>query len=240
MNDAPLRPLPGFAERVRADGTPLPSAPADDRRDRILAATAELVAEHGYHPTTLEQIVRRAHVGWPVFYKCFADKEAAFLAVVDETFAAAAARMERAAERAAGPWPARVAAALGAFLDAVAVNPDHARACLVEVLTAGPAGVARYENALQAVRPLLREGRALNPRTAELSDTLEDTLAGAVAWIVYQRLVEDEAGEAPGLLPETLEFVLLPYLGEEETARAVERWAPPHSGKKVPPAGTAA
>jgi AcrR family transcriptional regulator len=239
MSAAPLRPLPGFAARVRADGGPLPGA-ADDRRARILAATAELVAEHGYHPATLEQIVRRARVGWPVFYRCFADKEEAFLTLLDEAFAAAAARIEGAAERAEQAWSARVAAALDVFLALVAAHPDHARACLVEALTAGPAAVARYEAALHSVRPLLREGRALNPHAAELSDTLEDTLAGAVAWIVYQRLVEGEASEAPALLRETLEFVLLPYLGEGETARAVGRLAPSPSGKHAPPAGTAA
>jgi AcrR family transcriptional regulator len=240
MTDAPLRPLPGFADRVRAGGEPLPLAAGDDRRARILAATAELVAEQGYHPATLEQIVRRARVGWPVFYRCFADKEAAFLALLEEAYAAGGVRLQQAAEAAGEDWSIRVAAALETFLGLVADYPVHARACLVEALTAGRAAVARYEAALHAVRPLLRGGRALNPRAAELSGTLEDTLAGAVAWIVYQRLVEDEASEVPGLFPEALEFVLLPYLGEEETTRAVARWASPHSGKQTPPAGTTA
>jgi AcrR family transcriptional regulator len=224
-----LRPLPGLSARTPPGEAPLPleAGAADPRRARILAATAELVAARGYHATTLEQIVRRARVGWPVFYKRFADKEAAFLALFEETADAALELMRDAAEQAAEPWPHVVAAALRALFTAIAAHPVRARACLVEVLTVGPVAVARYEHAMQGLRPLLLPGRALNPRAAELSDTLEDTLAGGVVWIAYQRLVAGEASRIPSLLPETLEFVLLPYLGEEETARAVERFGAP-------------
>lgn len=225
MTDMSLRPLPGLSSRIRPGDAPLPAPAREDRRARILGATAALIAEQGYHATTLEQIVRRARVGWPVFYKRFADKEAAFLALLDETLAAATTLLETAAARVGDPWPARVTAGLGAIFEAIAAHPNHARACLVEALAAGPTAVARYERALQSARPLLLAGRAFNPRAAELSDTLEDTLAGAVAWIAYQRLVENKADQVPTLLPETLEFVLLPYLGEKDTSRAVARYA---------------
>ncbi len=223
---APLRPLPGLDARV-PPGERLPplGLESEDRRARILAATAELVAERGYHATTIEQIVRRARVGWPVFYQRFADKEAAFLALLEETFAAGHDLLRAAAHAAAEPWPRSVAAAMRTLFAGASARPDLARACLVEALTAGPAAVARYERGLQAARPLLLPGRALNPRAAELSDTLEDTLVGAVAWIVYQPLVSGEPERIPALLPEAFEFVLLPYLGEAETAAAVERYA---------------
>ena len=217
-----LRPLPGLAERMPAGESPLPvELSPDDRRARILAATTELVAERGYHGATLEQIVRRARVGWSAFYKHFADKEAAFLAVLDGAYDAGLALLRDAAARDPEPWPRSVAAALRALFAALAEHPALARACLVEALTAGPPAVGRYERALQGMRPLLQPGRALNPRAAELSESLEETLAGGVAWIAYQRLVEDEPERIPALLPEALTFVLLPYLGEAETARAV-------------------
>jgi AcrR family transcriptional regulator len=218
-----IQPLPGHAERTPPGELPVDrDAAAEDRRRRILTAVAELVSKRGYHATTLDLIVRRAHVGYPAFYKCFADKEAAYLALFD----AAAARAERlirdaASPEPARPWPEAVAAALSALFDAIAEHPLLARACLVEVMTAGSAAVARYEQALHALARILLPGRRFNPRAAELSDTLEDTLAGGVAWIVYQRLVAGEVERIPALLPETLEFVLMPYLGEAETDRAV-------------------
>lgn len=220
----PLQPLPGHTERTPPGEAPVPRADAaDDRRRRILLATAELVAKRGYHGTTLELIVRRARIGYPAFYKHFADKEAAYLALFDAVVARTVARVAEAIEAGEGrPWPERVAAALRALFEALAAHPLHARACLVEILTAGPAAVARYQGALREIgAPVLRPGRGLNPRAAELSDALEETLAGGVAWIVYQRLVAGEADRIPSLLPEALEFVLMPYVGEEETARAV-------------------
>ena len=49
--------------------------------------------------------------------------------------------MHGAAEEAEA-WPEQVAAALATLFDAIAERPILARACLVEVLSAGPAAVA--------------------------------------------------------------------------------------------------
>lgn len=220
-----LKPLPGHDARTPPGELPVPRDVADeDRRRRILMATAELVAKRGYQATTLELIVRRARIGYPAFYKCFADKEAAFLALFD----AASSEVDRLLSEVIDscrqrPWPELVAGALRAIFASIASHPIEARACLVEVLTAGPAAVRRYEETLHSMRPILRPGRDFNPRAGELSETLEDTLAGGIAWIAYQRLVAGEAKRLPGLLPEALEFVLMPYLGEGETAQAVEQ-----------------
>ena len=94
-----------------------------------------------------------------------------------------------------------------------------ARACLVEAPTAGPEAVARHEAALKRFVPLLRPGRELNPRSDELPESLEDTLAGGVLWVINQRLIAGEEEKLRGLLPEALEFLLRPYVGEDEAAR---------------------
>ena len=66
--------------------------------------------------------------------------------------------------------------------------------------------------------PLLKPGRELNPRRDQLPETLEDTLMGGVMWVVNQRLIGGETEKLRALLPETLEFVLRPYVGEEKAA----------------------
>jgi AcrR family transcriptional regulator len=215
-----VRALPGKASREPPGLPPVSrdEAAADQRR-RILAATADLIAEHGYQAMTIEMIVRQARVGYATFYKHYADKDECFLALLDGAIERAAAAVEDAYEREAGPWPDRVGAALGALFAQVAAHPNVARACLVEALTAGPEGMARHEAALKRLVPLLRPGRQLNPREAELPETLEDTLASGVFWVLGQRLIGGEAEKLRGLLPETLEFVLRPYVGEEEAAR---------------------
>jgi AcrR family transcriptional regulator len=215
-----VRALPGKASRQPPGPEPVSRAAASaDQRRRIIEATADLVAEQGYPETTIEQVVRRARVGYATFYKHFADKEEAFLALLDAATERTLYVVEEAYDRETGPWPDKVGAGLGALLELAAAHPSVARACMVEALTAGPAAAARHEAALKRFAPLLRPGRELNPRQAELPDTLEETLAGGVLWVVNQRLVAGEAGRIRALLPEALEFLLRPYVGEDEAAR---------------------
>jgi AcrR family transcriptional regulator len=194
------------------------AAAAAEQRRRILGATADLVAELGYSGTTIEMIVRRAKVGYTTFYKSYADKEECFAALLDAAHERTLRRVEEAYEG-EGLWPDRVRAAVEALFAEVAAHPTVARACLLEAPAAGPKARARYEEALRSFTRFLRPGRELDPSLLALPDTVEDTLLGGVLWIVEQRLTAGEAATLPGLLPETLEFVLRPYLGEEQAAR---------------------
>ena len=90
---------------------------------------------------------------------------------------------------------------------------------MVEAPTAGAEAAARHEAALKRFVPLLQPGRKLNPRGDKLPANLEDTLIGGVLWVVGQRLIAGEPEQLRALLPEALEFLLRPYVGEEEAAR---------------------
>lgn len=213
-----VRALPGKASRQPPGPEPVSRADAAaDQRRRILEATADLVAEHGYQATTIEMIVRQAKVGYATFYKSFDDKEAAFMTLLDEAVEQLTGRVKEAYER-EREWPDRVAAGLGALFEVIAAHPNVARACLAEASTAGPEAAKRQEAAMKQFAPLLKPGRELNPRREQLPDTLEDTLMGGVMWVVNQRLIGGEAEKLRALLPETLEFVLRPYVGEEKAA----------------------
>jgi AcrR family transcriptional regulator len=215
-----VRALPGKASRQPPGPEPVSrAASADDQRRRILEATADLIAEQGYAETTIEQIVRRARVGYATFYKHYADKQEAFLALMDAAVERTAYEVEEAFDREDGPWPDKVGAGLGALLKIAAEHPGVARACLVEAPTAGPEAAARHEAALKRFAPLLRPGRELNPRADKLPESLEETLAGGVLWVINQRLIAGEAEKLRALLPEALEFLLRPYVGEDAAAR---------------------
>jgi AcrR family transcriptional regulator len=215
-----VRALPGKASRQPPGPEPVSRAEvADDQRRRILEATAELVAERGYAEATIEQIVRRAKVGYATFYKHYADKQEAFLALLDAAVERTVYAVEEAYDREDGPWPDKVGAGLGALLAVAAAHPAVARACLVEAPTAGPEAAARHEAAQKRFAPLLRPGRELNPRKDQLPESLEETLVGGVLWVIGQRLIAGEAERLRALLPETLEFLLRPYVGEDVAAR---------------------
>lgn len=215
-----MRALPGKASRQPPGPEPVSrSEVAADQRRRILEATADLVAEHGFAEATIEQIVRAARVGYATFYKHYADKEEAFLALLDAAVERTVYVVEEAYDGEDGPWTDKVGAGLGALLAIAAAHPNVARACLVEAPTAGPEAAARHEAALKRFAPLLSPGRDLNPRKDKLPANLEETLAGGVLWVIGQRLIAGEAEQLRALLPETLEFLLRPYVGEDEAAR---------------------
>jgi AcrR family transcriptional regulator len=215
-----VRALPGKASRQPPGPEPVTrSEVAADQRRRILEATAELVAERGYAEVTIEQIVRRARVGYATFYKHYPDKESAFLALLDAAIERTLYEVEEAYDRESGGWPEKLAAGLGALLKEVAAHPAVARACLVEAPTASQGAAERHEEALARFVPLLRPGRELNPNSDRMPVSLEETLIGGVLWVINQRLIGGEADRLRALLPETLEFLLRPYVGEQEAAR---------------------
>jgi AcrR family transcriptional regulator len=219
-----MRSLPGRASRTslgESSSTLTRDGVKDDQRRRILRALGELVAKRGYETVTVALIVKRGRVSYKTFYNHFSNKDECFLALFDEAFAVTerSVRDSLAAEPEA-PWPRQVAIALRAFFELIAAEPLIARACIVEAPTAGPIVLERYERARKAFVPLIRAGRKFNPKAAELPKTLEDTLAGSLLWSAFQRLISGEVDRIEELLPETIELVLRPYLGERQAVEA--------------------
>jgi AcrR family transcriptional regulator len=224
-----MRALPGRASRATLDAPPASvtrsSAHADQRR-RILRAVGELAAERGYSDVSVELIVKRAHVSFKTFYKHFASKEDCFAALFESAVIATEATIRRRLAAEPLPWPDQVALALRTLIELILDEPAIARAIIVESPTVGPAITERYERATKALAPLFRAGRQLNPRGAELPDTIEDTLAGSVFWSAYERLIVGEADELADYLPVLLELVLRTYLGQAEASRIARAEAP--------------
>jgi AcrR family transcriptional regulator len=194
---------------------------AQNQRERMLLATAELVAERGYQKTTIELIAKTARVALVTFYEHFADKEACFLAAFDENVEAAHEVFVELLEPQQA-WPEQIAASLEVLLEMVVNEQARAKLCIVEAQAAGAAALARYQAMLESVTPKLREGRELNPRAERLPEGLEVAIAGGLAWLIHQRLASGRADDLKGLLPEMLQVTLTPYVGEVEAGRAAE------------------
>jgi len=173
-------------------------------------AIAELTAEQGYDATKIGDIVRRAGVARKTLYDNFEGKEEVFLAAFDAAVEEALRRVEAACGEAEGDWEEKVRAALAAFLGYVAEEPALARMCMIEALAATPTSTRRYEEAMQRFVDLTGQ---IVPHTEQLPETIEETLVGGVAWIVYQQLRRHEGDKAEDLLPELSDFILAPYLG---------------------------
>jgi AcrR family transcriptional regulator len=192
----------------------------EEQRRRILLAMGELVAKRGYEAVTIALVVKRAHVSYKTFYKHFGNKEECFLELFDRTIEQLRERIDtRLGESADAPWAEQVVIAIRTLFEAFLAEPLIARAIVVEAPTVGPIILKRYQEAMNMLAPLLQRGRESGAEAAALPPTLEVTLAGGVIWSAYQRLIVGEADRIATLLPESVEFVLRPYLGQEEAAR---------------------
>ncbi len=190
---------------------------AGHKRKRIMKAIAELTAENGYDATKIADIVRRAGVARKTLYENFEGKEEVFLDTFDAAVDEAIRRIEASCAEVGGGWEERVEAGLASFLGYVAEEPALARMCLIEALSATPAATQRYEDAVQRFVELARRNL---PQDERLPETIEETLIGGVAWIVYQQIRRNETERVEDLLPELSEFMLAPYLGIADRAGA--------------------
>ncbi|HEU5143286.1 MAG TPA: TetR/AcrR family transcriptional regulator, partial [Solirubrobacterales bacterium] len=196
-----------------------PDYVSQNQRERILLATATLVAERGYQKTTIELIAKTARVALSTFYEHFEDKESCFLAAFEESVEAAREIFSDLVDPQLS-WPQQIATGLEVLLEMVVKEPERAKLCLVEAQAAGSASLARYQAMLESVAAKLREGRALNPRGASLPEGLEVGIAGGLAWLIHQRLTADRPEGLEALLPEMLQVTLTPYVGQSAAGQA--------------------
>lgn len=193
---------------------PLPRGPhrltraevATSQRDRLCIAALEAVAEAGYAPTTITDIVRRARVARRTFYDLFDSKEECFTAAFDFVVDTVARELDRAASEVAdGTFADLVRTTLTAYLDMLMSEPAAARALHVEALAAGPALIAHRARVhrmfanrmLSATRIGVQDGSL----RAEPEIELIDVLVGGIDDRIRATLIDSGPQALPALAP---------------------------------------
>ena len=213
-----LRPLHGGRHHLP------PDVVAFNQRERLLAAVAEVVAEHGYNKATIAQITSTASVSRRTFYEHFDGKEACFVAAYDAIDQYLARHLaELVAEQ--PEWPDQVAAALAEILRFFAGRVTLARLCLVESVAVGEGMASRRERTVSRLVELLRPGREWRSGEGEPGEGIEEALAGGVVILIARRVVAGEAEELGAFAPGLVEFALAPYLGVEAAREVATRHA---------------
>ncbi len=98
------------------------TATATAPRDRLITGMAESIEDKGYRETTVADVVRIARTSRRTFYEHFADRDACFLALFEQT-------AERTIELVAGavdpaePWDQQIDRALDAYIESVTQRP---------------------------------------------------------------------------------------------------------------------
>jgi len=193
---------------------------AQHQRERILAATAELLNEQGYDRTTVAGVAGAAGVSKSDFYAHFDSKDECFLSAYD----GAVERTRTAvlgACRGAGGWAERVCAALSAVLTGLAAEPAEANLLLVEGLRAGPDVCGRFQAAVESFVPQLRDGAPSPAGMGRPPVATDEAIVGGIASLLGRRVLAGEADDLGKFFPELAEFALTPYLGVAEARRII-------------------
>jgi AcrR family transcriptional regulator len=187
---------------------------AQNQRERILAAVADVSSVAGYAEMSVEDVIVTAGVSRRTFYEHFKNKEDAFLAAYDVVVAQLLAAVQSAYDKEEG-FAARVRAGLEAFLEFLAREPAFARMCIVEALAAGPDAVARRNSAMAAFADVIEENARVLGTPIEPQPITGEAIVGGIYEVVYTRIVRGDIRQLPELLPDLTYCALLPYLGAE-------------------------
>lgn len=199
-------------ESTRTRGGDPPRGPvAATQRERILAASEQLIAERGCAGTSIEAIVKLAKVSSVTFYEHFEDKEACFVDAFDRAVAETREKLLDAVPPDL-PWDDQIREGLRVLLALIAAKPARARMCLVEAQMGGRGLAARYDAALDGAASKLREGRALSSTADGLPETVEEATIGGLAWLLRERLESGRGLHIEELLPRMIEIALDPYM----------------------------
>jgi AcrR family transcriptional regulator len=190
---------------------------ARNQRLRIVAGMLRALPQQGYPATTIADITGEAGVSRAAFYQQFADKEDCFLATYDLASEWLCERVERAVA-AEGGWPARIRSGAAEVLRLLAANPTVAHLIAVEALQAGRPARERQQALLARFAEALRAGRQGRPA---LPADLEDLLLGGVVSLVARYVDTGRAEQLPEATAVLVEYLLIPYLGEEEASASL-------------------
>jgi AcrR family transcriptional regulator len=160
-------------------------------RDRILQAALQVFAEKGYHRALVDDIVHTSRTSKGAVYHHFPNKEALFLALVDDFSARLAESIAEAIADAHGAL-GKVEAALRAGLLTFARHRDLARILLLESVSLGPAYEGKRAEVHGRFAALIQGylDQAVSEEAIPPLDTRVATLAwlGAVNEVVIQWL----------------------------------------------------
>jgi AcrR family transcriptional regulator len=193
---------------------------ARQQRMRLMGAMLDAVGEQGYIATSVADVLARAGISRRTFYEHFCDKEDCYLQAYDH----AAQRLTAAVTEALASherWEGAARTALDLMLRTVADNPRLARACLVEVLAVGPAGVRRRDASLRPFQQCFDRARALAPPQARIPETVSETIVGGILETISARVLRGETARLPELLDQLMFWSLVAFLGPVEAGRAM-------------------
>ena len=209
--EPPLRPpppLPRGRHRLPAEDV------SKNHRERILYATIELGETKGYPDCSVADIIALAGVARHVFYDSFPDKHTAFMAaqelILQHSLAVTAHGYFN-----AGTWPERVWESGHAYMQFMSDHPAMANMGFVEMVSLGPQGVQRQDDAMMANTIFLEEGYRDMTGPERPPEQTSTAIAHAVFELGFRQATAGQIAQLDRFLPHATWIVLAPFLGVE-------------------------
>jgi AcrR family transcriptional regulator len=209
----------------RAEGR-LPSGrhdlPREDvvksQRERIVDATAAIVAEKGFASLTIPEIASRANVSHETFYEMYATKHDAFLGAQKVGLHQALQVTGEAFAESGADWTDGVAAGLNALLHYVCSEPEHAHLTLVDTFGASPRAIEIRESALESFTAYLSPSAERRGDAGDVPEIAAEAVVGGVWQIMHHYIEQKRLSELCDAAPQLVYLTLTPFVGSERAA----------------------
>jgi AcrR family transcriptional regulator len=234
--------LRGLAsERARAAEGRLPSGRHDlpreyvikNQRERIVDATAAIVAEKGLAGLTIPEIASRASVSHETFYEMYPTKQDAFLGAqkvgMHQAFTIAVGAYEQHKRES---WPRGIAEGLRALVNYLHSEPAHAHLSIVDTFASSPDTLAVRDEVLRGFAHYFRPPERPPAAGIDVPAIAPEAAVGG-AWQVLHHYVEHRSfDELVASTPQLTYLLLTPFIGPEEAAKEARR--PPAEASPAP------
>jgi AcrR family transcriptional regulator len=216
------------SERSRAAQVRLPSgrhdlsreAVAASQRERILDATAEIVAEKGLAALTIPEIASRANVSHETFYEMFRTKMEAFVGAQKFGMEGALGGGVEAWEAQMPDWPRAIDAGLRGVIGYLVAEPAYARLVFVDAFGASPETIALRDELLRAYAERFLPGYDYAPDGMTVPAIAAEAVVGGCWQVIHHYIDNDRLDELPAAAPQLTYMLLTPFLGAKQAAQA--------------------
>jgi AcrR family transcriptional regulator len=189
------------------------------QRERIVDATATIVAEKGLAGLTIPEIASRANISHETFYDMYPTKHDAFLGAQKVGLHQALQITGDAYATHDADWPGGIAAGLRALIDYLCSEPAHAHLTLVDTFGASPETIETREAALEAFTTYLRPGYEIARPGIDVPDVAAEAVVGGIWQVLHHYIEHKRTDELRDAAPQLIYAALTPFLGPNEAAK---------------------
>jgi AcrR family transcriptional regulator len=181
-----------------------PEEVAKNQRGRLFGAMVASVSERGYRATRLSDLLELSGVSGNTFYALFADKEACFVAALEEIVFKAV----RTLAQPTGSWEEMMRTTGTGFAYLFAAQPAAARMCILAAHEVGEPGLRPFHEATERFETYARRELDRSPEVAATPPELVEAWVGGMIEIARARLRHGTEASLPDLMEGFLDLVV--------------------------------